>query len=53
MKWDEFFDWLMSKEGKAITADPRDAGGQTCWGISRRYNPQWTGWALVDAGATT
>ncbi|WP_390484105.1 glycosyl hydrolase 108 family protein, partial [Staphylococcus pseudintermedius] len=25
-------------------------GGQTAWGISRRYFPKWAGWGLVDSG---
>ena len=50
MTWEQFFEWLMKWEGKTITNDPRDPGGQTAWGISRRYHPDWPGWALVDAG---
>lgn len=52
MTWEQFFNWLMVHEGRTITIDPRDAGGQTCWGISRRYHPTWPGWALVDARKT-
>lgn len=51
MEWDRFFEWLMDREGRAITNDPRDKGGQTCWGISRRHHPFWIGWAQVDRGA--
>lgn len=50
MTWEQFFNWLMDREARAITNDPRDPGGQTCWGISRRYHPTWPGWRLVDAG---
>lgn len=50
MKWDDFFEWLMRWESKTVTFDPRDPGGQTAWGISRRYHPLWPGWALIDAG---
>ena len=53
MKWDDFFNWLMEREGRVIHTDPRDAGGQTCWGIARRYNPRWRGWALIDNGTTS
>lgn len=53
MTWDEFFSWLMVWEGKTVHNDPRDPGGQTAWGISRRYWPNWEGWVLVDAGKLT
>ena len=52
MQWSEFFDWLMRWEGKVVHTDPRDPGGQTAWGISRRYHPLWAGWELVDRGVT-
>lgn len=50
-QWNEFFEWLMDREGRVVTNDPNDPGGQTCWGISRKYNPNWEGWVLVDSGA--
>ena len=50
MTWEQFFEWLMHHEGRVITNDPRDPGGQTCWGISRRYHPRAAVWALVDRG---
>ena len=53
MMWTDFFDWLMQWEGRAVTTDPRDPGGQTAWGISRRYHPLWPGWSMVDDGATS
>ena len=53
MMWTDFFDWLMQWEGKAVAHDPRDPGGQTAWGISRRYHPMWPGWSMVDDGATS
>ena len=28
--------------------DPDDAGGETYKGISRRANPKWEGWSLID-----
>lgn len=52
MQWAEFFDWLMEWEGRTVTDDPRDPGGLTAWGISRRYWPAWYGWRLVDNGIT-
>ena len=27
--------------------DPDDAGGETCFGITRVYQPDWKGWAIV------
>lgn len=53
MTWEQFFNWLMIWEGKTVHNDPRDPGGQTCWGISRRYHPTWPGWRMVDAGTTS
>lgn len=29
--------------------DPDDKGGETIFGISRRFHPSWHGWAQVDA----
>ena len=28
--------------------DPVDPGGETIFGISRRFHPSWPGWAIVD-----
>lgn len=28
--------------------DPQDPGGETCYGITRRYEPEWPGWARVN-----
>ena len=53
MTWEQFFNWLMIWEGKTVHNDPCDPGGQTAWGISRRYHPGWPGWKLVDAGTTS
>lgn len=36
-------------EGKH-TKDPRDPGGETYSGISRKYNPDWEGWKYIDKG---
>lgn len=51
-KWLSFFEWLMDREGRVVHNDPRDPGGRTAWGISRRYHPNWPGWKLIDAGKT-
>lgn len=37
----------MKFEGGYVN-DPDDAGGETYKGISRRYNPSWEGWAIID-----
>lgn len=29
--------------------DPDDPGGETCFGITRVYEPSWGGWPLVEA----
>ena len=29
--------------------DPQDAGGETYKGVSRRANPNWQGWGIIDA----
>jgi lysozyme family protein len=33
--------------------DPDDFGGETIYGISRKYNPTWKGWELIDATKKT
>lgn len=37
----------MGHEGGYVN-DPDDAGGETYRGISRRYNPNWNGWSIID-----
>ena len=44
------FERSMNFEGRCLTNTPNDPGGQTYWGISRKYNPLFPGWALIDAG---
>ncbi|MBI5267104.1 MAG: hypothetical protein HY851_07720 [candidate division Zixibacteria bacterium] len=29
--------------------NPNDRGGETYKGIARKYHPEWSGWALIDA----
>jgi lysozyme family protein len=29
--------------------DPADAGGETLYGVARKKNPNWAGWAIVDS----
>jgi len=37
----------MKFEG-AYSNDPNDRGGETYCGISRKHNPDWKGWILID-----
>lgn len=39
---------LLEREGW-YSNDPRDTGGETYRGISRRWFPKWAGWAIVDS----
>ena len=42
---------IVEKEGGyRVTSVEHDRGGQTCAGISRRANPDWQGWQLIDKG---
>lgn len=41
---------LLNEGGYRLTNDPRDSGGMTYAGISRRAHPKWPGWGLIDAG---
>lgn len=37
----------LRREGGYVD-DPVDAGGETYKGVSRRYNPSWPGWKVID-----
>ena len=43
---------MINEGGYQLTNDPRDRGGMTYAGISRRAHPDWPGWQLIDRGAT-
>ena len=43
------YDFLITKEG-ALSDHPSDYGGQTYFGIARRFWPNWSGWQYVDSG---
>ena len=45
--FDEAFEITMGHEGGYVH-DPDDVGGETYRGISRRYNPSWAGWEVID-----
>lgn len=44
----EAFELTIGHEGN-YSNDPLDPGGETYRGISRRYWPGWTGWAIIDS----
>lgn len=46
-KFDTEFDKLILSEGGYVN-DPDDAGGETYLGISRKNNPKWFGWEVID-----
>jgi len=46
-KFKEAYDKTMGHEGGYVN-DPTDAGGETYKGISRKYNPSWGGWKVID-----
>ena len=46
-QFDKEFDKLILTEGGYIN-DKDDAGGETYLGISRKNNPKWIGWEVID-----
>ena len=47
------FDKMLRDEGGLkLHTIPGDRGLATYGGISRRFNPQWPGWAFIDRGET-
>jgi hypothetical protein len=47
ISFDEAFKQIQEFEG-GYANNPYDAGGETYCGISRRVNPNWTGWFIID-----
>lgn len=45
--FDKEFDKLILAEGGYIN-DPDDVGSETYLGISRKNNPKWVGWEVID-----
>lgn len=45
--FDKAFSKLIIAEGGYIN-DPNDKGGETFLGISRKNNPNWNGWKIID-----
>lgn len=48
MSFESVLPYTLTFEGGYVN-DPKDAGGETYKGISRRANPDWAGWSIVDA----
>lgn len=48
-KFLEAYQLLRQAEGGAAD-HPDDKGGQTYAGISRKFHPNWPGWAFIDRG---
>lgn len=47
MSFEQEFDNVIRWEG-VYDFDPDDAGGETCFGITRKYQPEWIGWPIVE-----
>lgn len=51
--FNESYDILKKHEGGYVSAATalkiKDSGGETYKGVARNYNPDWKGWAIVDA----
>lgn len=45
--FEQAYDIIVGYEGGYVN-DPDDFGGETYMGISRRFNPQWEGWNIID-----
>lgn len=45
--FNEAYSLVIRHEG-GYANDPNDLGGETYRGISRKYNPTWAGWQIVD-----
>jgi lysozyme family protein len=53
MSFETAYDKMMVDEGGYILHTiPGDTGGTTYAGIARNKNPQWAGWAFIDAKET-
>ena len=47
MSFDNAFAHTQTNEG-GYANNKADLGGETYAGISRKYHPKWSGWAIVD-----
>ena len=46
--FEDAYNITMSHEGGYVN-DTDDVGGETYKGISRKYNPSWEGWEIIDS----
>ena len=46
--FDTAFQRMMIFEGWVLEDVPGDNGGETCCGITRKYNPAWPGWNVIE-----
>ena len=46
-QFDKAFQITLGHEG-GYSNDPNDPGGETIYGVARKKNPNWEGWALLD-----
>ena len=46
--FEQAFKITSAHEGE-YSFDPKDAGGETYRGVSRRFHPDWSGWTVIDA----
>jgi lysozyme family protein len=46
--FDLAFEKTMGAEG-GYTKNPTDVGGETYKGVSRKYEPNWEGWAIIES----
>jgi lysozyme family protein len=46
--FDELFDGVIKHEGYYANVEG-DKGGETYMGVARNLNPNWKGWAIIDA----
>jgi len=47
MSFDSVLSTLLQWEG-VYDMDPDDSGGETCYGITRKYQTDWIGWPVVE-----
>lgn len=47
MNFSDAYKELIHDEGGYVD-DPNDRGGETYKGIARRFNPDWSGWKIID-----
>lgn len=47
MTFDSCLELILQWEG-VYDNDPDDSGRETCFGITRKYQPEWIGWPVVD-----